>query len=48
MNNQQIKGFTVNPHPKNNRLMVATLSKKTINNFCKNVIQIKKNHSFIY
>ena len=41
MNNQQIKGFTVNPHPKNNRLMVATLSKKTINNFCKKIA----NHS---
>lgn len=37
MNTNQTKGFTVNPHPKNKRLLVATLSRKIINNFCKKV-----------
>jgi len=35
MNDQQTKGFTVNPHPKNERLLVVTLSSSTITSFCK-------------
>ena len=37
MNSNQIKGFTINPHPKNNRLLVVILSSTTINKFCKRI-----------
>mgnify|MGYP000255751285 CR=1 FL=1 len=37
MKSNQIKGFSVNPHLKNNRLTVVTLSSSTINGFCKKV-----------
>jgi len=37
MKSNQIKGFSVNPHPKNNRLTVVTLSSSSINGFCKKV-----------
>ena len=41
MSNQQITGFSISTHPKNNKLIVVTLSNETIDNFCRKV----KNHS---
>jgi len=39
MNNNKAIGFTIKPHPQNERLLVATLSRSTITNFCNKIVR---------